>query len=66
MDFNIECSCSCATWHVYVDSAFADRVPPVSEIENDLLDSSDHRQESAQIQISDALDGLRMTIAPDD
>ena len=62
--------CSCATCHVYVDPAFADKVPAMSEDENDLLDSSDHRGEtsrlSCQIALSDALDGLRVTIAAED
>ncbi len=62
--------CSCATCHIYVDPAFADKVPPMSEDENDLLDSSDHRDEtsrlSCQIAFSDALDGLRVTIAAED
>lgn len=62
--------CSCATCHVYVDPAFAGQVPAMSEDENDLLDSSDHRNEtsrlSCQIAFSDALDGLRVTIAAED
>ncbi|ALR18958.1 MULTISPECIES: 2Fe-2S iron-sulfur cluster-binding protein [Sphingobium] len=62
--------CSCATCHVYIDPAFADKLPAMSEDENDLLDSSDHRNEqsrlSCQIMISDDLDGLRVTIAPED
>ncbi|MGE4432137.1 MAG: 2Fe-2S iron-sulfur cluster-binding protein [Sphingobium sp.] len=62
--------CSCATCHVYVDPAFADILPAMSEDENDLLDSSDHRQEnsrlSCQIIVSDELQGLRVTIAPED
>ncbi len=62
--------CSCATCHVYVDPAFADRLPPMSEDENDLLDSSEHRQEnsrlSCQIVINEDIDGLRVTIAPED
>ena len=62
--------CSCATCHVYVDADFADKVPAMSEDENDLLDSTDHRTEnsrlSCQIEITDALDGLKVTIAPED
>lgn len=62
--------CSCATCHVIVDPADADRLPPISEDENDLLDSSDHRVEtsrlSCQIPFSADLDGLRVTIAPED
>lgn len=62
--------CSCATCHVFIDPAFADRLPPVTEDENDLLDSSSHRNErsrlSCQIPLDDDLDGLRVTIAPED
>lgn len=62
--------CSCATCHVYVDPAFADRLTPMGEDENDLLDSSDHRQDtsrlSCQIVINEDVDGLRVTIAPED
>jgi 2Fe-2S ferredoxin len=62
--------CSCATCHVYVDSAFADKLPAMSEDENELLDSSSHRNESSrlacQIKITDALSGLHATIAPED
>ena len=61
--------CSCATCHVHVDPAFKDKLPTMSEDENDLLDSSDHRDEnsrlSCQLQMTDALDGL-LTIAEED
>lgn len=62
--------CSCATCHVYVDPSFANKLPAVSRDENDLLDGSSHRKEtsrlSCQIQITDELDGLKVTIAPED
>jgi len=62
--------CSCATCHVFVDAAFADKLAPMSEDENDLLDSSEFRDEnsrlSCQIPVTDALDGLKVTIAPED
>ena len=62
--------CSCATCHVYVEPDFAERLPAMSEDENDLLDSSDHRDErsrlSCQIPFVDALDGIGVTIAPED
>ena len=62
--------CSCATCHVQVDEGFLDRLPPMSEDENDLLDSSDFRQDnsrlSCQIPLTDALDGMKVTIAPED
>ena len=62
--------CSCATCHVHVDPEFAAKLPPMSEDENDLLDSSETRDAnsrlSCQIPFSDALDGLRVTIAEED
>ena len=62
--------CSCATCHVHVDPAFADRLPAMSRDEDDLLDSSDDRDEtsrlSCQIPFADALDGLRVRIAAED
>ncbi|MCV0382480.1 MAG: 2Fe-2S iron-sulfur cluster binding domain-containing protein [Erythrobacter sp.] len=62
--------CSCATCHVHVDPSFAGSLPEMSEDEDDLLDSSDHRNESSrlscQIPLTAELDGLRVTIAPED
>jgi ferredoxin, 2Fe-2S len=62
--------CSCATCHVYVDAGFAGDLPKMSEDENDLLDSTDSRNEqsrlSCQIPVTDALAGLTVTIAPED
>jgi len=62
--------CSCATCHVYVDADFADRLPPISEDEDALLDGSRHRRPSSrlscQIRITDVLNGLRATVAPED
>ena len=62
--------CSCATCHVVVDRDFADKLPAMSPDENDLLDSSDHRvatsRLSCQVKMTDALDGLRVTIAEED
>ncbi len=62
--------CSCATCHVYVDPAFVGALPPRSADEEDLLDSSDHKTEqsrlSCQVPVTAALEGLRVTIAPED
>jgi 2Fe-2S ferredoxin len=62
--------CSCATCHVIVDPAFADRLPQISADEDDLLDSSDHRQPSSrlscQISVNSDLEGLIVRIAPED
>jgi 2Fe-2S ferredoxin len=62
--------CSCATCHIHVDAAWADKLPAMSEDENDLLDSSDHRDArsrlSCQVLITEAMEGLRAEIAPED
>jgi len=62
--------CSCATCHVHVDGDWVARLPRMSEDENDLLESSDHRNDSSrlscQIPFTQDLDGLRVTIAPED
>jgi len=62
--------CSCATCHVLVAEEQLSLLPAMSPDEDDLLESSDHRQAnsrlSCQLEISDALDGLKVTIAPED
>lgn len=62
--------CSCATCHVHVDPEFAAKLKPMSEDENDLLDSSADRDDtsrlSCQIEFTDALDGLKVRIAVED
>lgn len=62
--------CSCATCHVFVAEDDYARLPPMSEDENDLLDSSEHRtlhsRLSCQLIFSDELSGLRIAIAPED
>ena len=62
--------CSCATCHVEVDEAFLAALPPITQDEDELLDSSRHRtgasRLSCQVEFTDALDGLRVRIAPED
>lgn len=62
--------CSCATCHVHIDPAYVDKLPKMSEDENDLLDSSDHRDEysrlSCQIPVTSAFEGMKVTIAQED
>ena len=62
--------CSCATCHVHVDEDWIGKLPKMSEDENDLLESSDHRIDrsrlSCQIPFAQELDGLRVAIAPED
>ncbi|WP_067734139.1 2Fe-2S iron-sulfur cluster-binding protein [Novosphingobium naphthalenivorans] len=62
--------CSCATCHVHIDPAYMDKLPEMSEDENDLLDSSDHRNEfsrlSCQVPVTAVLEGCKVTIAKED
>jgi 2Fe-2S ferredoxin len=62
--------CSCATCHVHVDPEFFDKLAPMSEDENDLLDSSGDRDEwsrlGCQIPFTSDLDGLKVRIAEED
>jgi len=61
---------SCATCHVYVEEAPEGSLPPMSDQEDDLLDSSSHRRPnfrlSCQIPFGPSLDGLAIAIAPED
>ena len=62
--------CSCATCHIYVDADQMDRLPDRDEDEQDLVSSTDHfRPESrlsCQIDFTEDMDGLCVTIAPGD
>ena len=55
-------ACACATCHVYVDDAFADKAGKPDPMEEDMLDFAyDVRPTSrlsCQIRMTDALDGL--------
>jgi len=61
---------SCGTCHVYVAEEWAGRLPPILADEETILAFSDWRQPnsrlSCQIQVSDALDGLAIMVAPED
>ena len=62
--------CSCATCHVHVDPEFADKLPAMTEAENDRLDSASTRDEgsrlSCQLPFDASLDGLKVRIAEED
>jgi 2Fe-2S ferredoxin len=59
-------ACACATCHVYVDDAFADKAGKPDPMEEDMLDFAyDVRPTSrlsCQIRMTDALDGLTVHI----
>ena len=62
--------CSCGTCHVIVDPAWFGRLGPVHDDEEDMLEVAAHRTPtsrlSCQVQMTAALDGLAVTIAPED
>ena len=55
-------ACACATCHVYVDEAWAGRLPPMEELEQAMLDFAFDVQPtsrlSCQIKVDPGLDGL--------
>lgn len=62
--------CSCATCHVFIDAAWTERVGPAGPDEEALLSGSAHKQAtsrlSCQVIIDNAMDGMKVTIAPED
>ena len=63
-------SCACATCHVYVDESCVDLLPPVGDLESDLLDavSAERRPTSrlsCQIKLTPELDGKLILHVPE-
>jgi 2Fe-2S ferredoxin len=61
-------ACACATCHVFVAPDWAAKMPPIEEMENDMLDFFEGRDPacsrlSCQLRITEAFDGLTVTIA---
>ncbi len=62
--------CSCATCHVFVAENDMDKVGQPEEIEADMLELednvSDYSRLCCQIQVTEALDGIELTVAKED
>jgi ferredoxin, 2Fe-2S len=62
--------CSCATCHIYVDDAWAQKLPPPQSDERDLISELSHQKAnsrlSCQVEMTQALSGLKVTIAEDE
>ena len=62
--------CSCATCHIYIDETWAAKLPaPMSderELLSELAQYKPNSRLSCQVEINDALTGLRVSIAPDE
>lgn len=58
-------ACACATCHVYVDAAFAEKVGAAEDMEQSMLDFAENVEANSrlccQITVTDALDGLKVT-----
>jgi ferredoxin, 2Fe-2S len=62
--------CSCATCHIYVDPAWTARLPKPQSDELELLrELGDYNEPvsrlSCQVDFTEALSGIKVTIAPD-
>jgi 2Fe-2S ferredoxin len=59
-------ACACATCHSYIDAGWADKLPPMADMEDAMLESAlDRRPESrlsCQLEVTDELDGLIVTV----
>jgi 2Fe-2S ferredoxin len=56
-------SCSCCTCHVHVAPGWVDRLPPVEQMEEDMLDFADdvdptRSRLSCQLRVNESFDGL--------
>ena len=62
-------ACACATCHVYVDMDWLDATGERSEEEEDMIDLAleveDSSRLACQIELSDALEGLKVKLARD-
>lgn len=59
--------CACATCHCYVDAAWVKRLPPILEMEDEMLSEvtaqrTDFSRLSCQLVVTPELDGLRISI----
>ena len=63
-------ACACATCHSYIDEAWLNKLPPMDDMEDSMLDAAFERRETSrltcQIEVSDALDGLIVHVAEND
>lgn len=62
--------CSCATCHVYIGEEWLSALPPMDPDEDDLLSTTDVRRPnsrlSCQLTLNAALNGIELTVAPED
>ena len=63
-------ACACATCHSYIDAEWAEKLAPMDDMEDSMLDAAFERKETSrltcQIEMSDELDGLVIHVADND
>ena len=62
-------ACMCATCHVYVDEAFLDKLEPIAEDEQEMLNNTFSERKpnsrlSCQLKVTEELDGLSVKTPP--
>ena len=63
--------CSCATCHVFIESEWFAKLPARQDDELELLEDTECFQAkksrlACQVEVTDELDGLRLTVAPEE
>ena len=56
-------ACACSTCHVYIDKDWINKLPPIDDIERDMLDFAFEPDENSsrltcQLEVTEKLDGL--------
>lgn len=62
--------CACGTCHIYVDPEWVEVVGEADDVEDQTLDMVDETRKPSsrlccQVKITDQMDGLRVTVAPE-
>ena len=62
-------ACACATCHIYVDEKWINKIPKIESAEEDMIDVAFEPNKfsrlGCQIQITSALEGLEVELAPE-
>ena len=61
--------CSCATCQIYIDQPWFDRLPPAGDEEqglvSELLNTQPNSRLACQLTVTPDMDGMRITVAPE-
>ena len=71
LDIDAACGgcCACATCHVYINEQWLEKLSPIDDDEESMLDQAfdvkNTSRLSCQINLTDDLDGLKLELAPE-